>query len=153
MTTNHHDHAPARGCCAEHTAFRQRATAALNLAIANDMDGARAAVQDLQAHHGPGALTAALLTWVDLMATRTPGTDHSTWANLTAAEAAAATDPVTSWAIQVTIARLARDRPTFEALRAAVKGPELVEAYVMGLLALIATHLSTHPRADETRNP
>ncbi|WP_436764371.1 hypothetical protein [Streptosporangium sp. V21-05] len=153
MTTNH-DHVPARGCCAEHTAFRQRATTALNLAIADDMDGARTAVADLQAHHGPGALTSALLTWVDLMATRTPGTDHSTWANPeAAAEAAAACDPATSWAIQVTIARLARDRATFEALRAAVQGSHLVETYVMGLLALIATHLSTRPRADEMRNP
>ncbi|MFF5115048.1 hypothetical protein [Streptosporangium sp. NPDC000509] len=148
MTTDQHDHAPARGCCAEHTAFRQRATTALNLAIADDMDGARAAVQDLQTHHGPGALTAALLTWVDIMVTRTPGTDHSTWANPeAAAEAAEASDPATSWAIQVTIARLARDRSTFEALRAAVQGSHLVETYVMGLLALIATHL-----ADETRN-
>lgn len=145
-----HPHLPARGCCPEHVAFRRRAVAALNLAVADDLDGASAAIGDLQAHHGPGAITAALLTWVDILLTRTPGVDHTTWANAeTAAKATADADPLTSWAIQVVAARLARDRPAFEALRAAVHGPGAVQAHVMGLLTLIATHL----RADETRNP
>ncbi|MEV4753025.1 hypothetical protein AB0K21_42340 [Streptosporangium sp. NPDC049248] len=142
---NHH-HTPARGCCPEHAAFRRRAVAALNLAVADDPDGASAAVGELQAHHGSGAITAALLTWVDVLVTRTPGVDHASWAN--PETAAAAADPVISWAIQVITARLTRDRPAFEELRAAVHGPGAVEAHVMSLLTLIATHL----RADETRS-
>uniref|UniRef100_UPI003F49465D hypothetical protein n=1 Tax=Streptosporangium sp. CA-256172 TaxID=3240076 RepID=UPI003F49465D len=141
-------HIPARDCCAEHTAFRQRAVTALNLAIADDLDSASAAIEELWTHHGSGALTAALLTWVDVMVTRTPGVDHTAWANPTTAATAAEGDPVTSWAIGVIAARLTRDRPAFEALRATVRGPGAVQAHVMGLLTLIATHL----RADETRS-
>ncbi|MER5424400.1 NUDIX domain-containing protein [Streptosporangium roseum] len=132
--------------CPEHQAFHQRAMAALDLALAGDQVGARAAVLEVPAHHGPGALTSALLVWIDTLITRTPGDLQRRVAGRALADAETA-EPVTRWAAQMIAARITRDKPAFEALRTAIpKGPAAVEAHVMGLLTLVATY-----RADEMR--
>ncbi|MFD8533903.1 hypothetical protein ACFV0L_41490 [Streptosporangium canum] len=139
MTAHQH----TRDCCPSHRAFNRRAMAALDLAIAEDLDGARTAVLELPAHHGPGALAGALLVWIDTLIAAAPDV-HRRLAGRDLADDEAV-EPVRRWAVQMIAARAARDKADFEALRTAIpKSPAAVGAHVMGLLTLIATYLRAH---------
>ncbi|MEV7011956.1 hypothetical protein [Streptosporangium sp. NPDC051022] len=123
--------------CAEHGAFRRRAIAALDQAVAGDLPGARLAVLDLQVHYGH--LTEALLVWADTVIGRTPPAQHP--ALLTPPDNAA-DDPVAAWAVKVITARLTNDKEAFATLRLSVpRRREAVEAHAMGLLKVITDHL------------
>ncbi|MFI6889936.1 DUF4031 domain-containing protein [Streptosporangium canum] len=136
-------HQHTRSCCPSHRDFHRRAMAALHLAVAENLDGARTAVLELPAHHGPGALTGALLVWIDALVSATPDVQRRLAGRDLADDEAV--EPVTRWATQMIAARAARDKAGFEALRTAIpKNPAAVGAHVMGLLTLIATYLRTH---------
>ncbi|ACZ92035.1 NUDIX domain-containing protein [Streptosporangium roseum] len=134
---------PPASSCPEHRAFHRRAMAALDLAVAEDIDGARTAVLDLPAHHGPGAITSALLVWIDTLIAATPDVQR----RLAGRDAAddGAIEPVTRWAAQMIAARATHDATRIDALRTAIpKSPAAVGAHVMGLLTLIATYMRAH---------
>ncbi|MER5317998.1 hypothetical protein [Streptosporangium roseum] len=136
-------HHHTRACCPTHRDFRRRAMAALHLAVAEDVDGARTAVLELPAHHGPGAITSAMLVWIDTLIAATPDVQR----RLAGWDAVddEGIEPVTRWAAQVIAARAAHDATRIDALRTAIpKSPAAVGAHVMGLLTLIATYLRAH---------
>ncbi|MFD8564679.1 hypothetical protein ACFV1N_46075 [Streptosporangium canum] len=143
------EHTHTRACCPAHRDFRRRAMAALRLAVAEDIDGARTAVLELPAHHGPGAITSALLVWIDTLITATPDVQRRLVGRILADDEAL--EPVTRWATQMIVARAARDSTRIEALRMAIpKDPVAIGAHVMGLLTLIATYLRIHEmRTDQ----
>lgn len=125
---------------ARHDAFRRHAVRAVDLAVAGDTDGARAAVQDLHTHHGPGHLTEALLVWVHALLGRTPPAYHQALRATCGHEGDG--NPITGWAQAVIAAVAAADKEAFVALRLAIpRHAARIEEHQMGLLTAIATHL------------
>ncbi|MFC3981411.1 hypothetical protein [Streptosporangium jomthongense] len=124
--------------CSTSEAFDRRARLALDLAVAGDLPGAQAAAQELDLYHG--ALTGALLVWVDTLIGRTEPAQQQ--ALLTPPET---TDPATRWAAEVIAARLTLNKQAFVDLRLAVPRTRAgVDEHATALLCLIADHLNPH---------
>lgn len=128
--------------CPTHHALRADVLAILDQAREGRMDDARTATPALTSRYGYGTISAAMVIWCDELLTRMPKRERrhiTTWMTTST--------PEETWAVRFINARARRDKPATQELLAVPRGPAQVEAHVMALLGLIATHINRYETA------